>query len=1134
MANTLALFWGLTAPERDARLSASDALVETLVSQKPDAPDVPPAEPGTNVAAPTDAEAAATEQRLDEYNASEVSYAVRRLVRGLGSPREHARMSFAITLSELLTHLSQHTTAHDVLVLLLKYTVTRGSMSGQETRDLQFARLFGIFALIRSRLLYADHLTTFMRAFDVLVAVAAQRSWLSESCGYVLTQMLEPLARDDALRPTWADEALARVAERVSAAQLTPESLALLLVLARLAPGVCKVPQLKEPLFAAGNLPLLARMLREAAPLHLGPGPAPSPGTWNTTLPFVWDLVLDVYFAPETAPNLQGAPFADVFRVLVDESLFANAASPERKSWGFQVLHRALERAPADVLPFLFTPNLMRTWVNQLASKDRLLHAMAHKTVTYVAAAVKRNPTAGVALVTQLMGEHGRPDFDRVTHTKTIESILSSLDESGIQRYLAYLRGVAYDAHNTQGVQWACDQMLSLVRSNLVPKSDAWMHDVLAFFGAHGYFTVHKAPALCADVVRPAPFSDAVRDVCRQRFQACLAELRDDAAGQSWTVNAAAMLDVLERDAGCVPLLSSAARVRVDAVRKLLRRLDKLVKKARDHTQRHARAFATLVAAVSIVTREDADDATDLVEPLVDASRLLFEDAQADISGMEMLTDALIGLLELSSAFLRSVVSRVFAEFSGEMTAASLDHLIGQLGLSDEAEAEGVDEDEEGEDEDEDEDEDGDEDEDEDAEADPILRARVEEAFRTIGHDDDDDTPFDDDQMEQLDDQLAAIFQQHSSSRRKEREALQRDTALFHNKILDLLEIYAKEQSANVLAVRLVAPLFALARGSGDVSPQVATRASHILRSRLCRAKEVPHGALDVAQIVDELGATHAFVRATQDPPMADLANAVSLYYTKVLLRNGHTDEPAAVYGETLRDFLRRKASPVRPAFLLEGVRRFPELGWALRAALLDGARLSYAVHAFRQMQALTMLQAVLQQQQHADSRQASVSDALAFVHSVRDVVFTTVRGAVDGEDASLNAQRLKDVLRFALQAVRITSRIAENDAALVQAAWPVTEIEQLGTYLQDSERFRSSTSLHGMIKEMCAVVRRAGEKRAVSAPKRARSDAESVAGGASSTALHAAGSASAATSTDVSDAPRAKRQATTAHGASR
>ena len=1118
MSNTLALFWNLAATDREARIDASNELVNALLQQSSDIGNV---DDTTLMESPlseqvTDDEVAGAEQRIDDANTQDVSYAIRRLVRGLASPRENARIGFAVALSGLLTHLKT-VSANDVLVLLLKYSVVHGNMNGQEVRDLQFARLFGIYALVRSRLLYRAYLSTFQRAFHILIHVASYKSWLSEPCGWVLTELVEPLARNEPDRPSWADDALAWIADQLSSHRsLSPETLALALQLTHMDPtiklGERMIPPFKTPNFlASANLPVLASVLREATPMHWQPDtPVPKAGSWSTKLPFVWDKLLNLYLndkIPEGA-----APFADFFRVVVDESLFAPQASPERKSWGFQVLHRTLAYASEDVLPFLFTPHVMRTWVNQLSVPDRLLHSMAQKTVSLVGEAVKRSPTAGIALVTQLTGEHGRQNFDRVTHTKTIESILSSLDEEGLQRYLAYLRDIIYaptsaDPEDAKSIamqrQSACDQMLGLVRSHLVQSSSGWVRDVLIFFAGHGYYAVkNPVKGLWSGILQvpTVPFTDALREVCRSRLQACLIELSEpDERGTPWSLAVMDMLDTMEKDhKHFTTTARPIAQERIQHAKSMLHQMRNASKKEKNETRKlHLRAFEVLLASVILVTFEDGDDAPDMVDSVVDAAKLLFFDdkaSQREMDGMELLTDALIGLLEISSAFLRSMTIQVFSAFSSSMTRDSLNHLVDQLGMGENEDAEDDeikedeehdgDEEEEEEEEEEDDDDDDEDDEEEvdeedldDSDVDPVLRSRVEEAFRSTGmmdddddDDDDQDAVMDDDQMAQLDDKLAEIFQQHTSSKRKEREWIQRDTALFHNKILDLLDIYAKEQSGNILVLRLVTPLLALARGSGDTSQQVANRASQILRQRLCKSKDLPHGDhWDVDEVVSELKDTHELLRTSQDAKLADLAAAVSHLYTKVLVRHGHVHATVDVFKTTLDDFLERKSSPIRPAFLIEAIRRYPELSWGLRHALLQGCRVSKAARAFRQVQVFTMLQVLLQQQQHEDMRQANMVEILSFIEQVRAVVLETVQAAVaQGDDnaGSLNSQRLKDVLRFILQSVRITLRITDGQTSQAHACWPPAELTNMLERLQQSERFKNSTSLHSILKE--------------------------------------------------------------------
>jgi DNA polymerase phi len=140
------------------------------------------------------------------------------------------------------------------------------------------------------------------------------------------------------------------------------------------------------------------------------------------------------------------------------ESLFSTSSSSERKLWGFQVFQKALPRVDVDSIPFLFTKNFMRCWINHLSKQDRYLHKAARQVVrftpfltfplpylfgipqaTEINTVAQSNPKIGFALILQLTGVHGNKQFDKLTHTKTVENILTSMDTEGIDTYITYL-----------------------------------------------------------------------------------------------------------------------------------------------------------------------------------------------------------------------------------------------------------------------------------------------------------------------------------------------------------------------------------------------------------------------------------------------------------------------------------------------------------------------------------------------------------------------------------------------------------------------------------------------------------------------------------------------------------------------
>jgi DNA polymerase phi len=92
--STLELFWNLSSSKKKERLDAAAKLVATLHKFQS---EFTPAEVSDGEESSDSAQA----DTLDTLNAQDVSYSIRRLIRGLASPRESSRLGFAVALTEV-------------------------------------------------------------------------------------------------------------------------------------------------------------------------------------------------------------------------------------------------------------------------------------------------------------------------------------------------------------------------------------------------------------------------------------------------------------------------------------------------------------------------------------------------------------------------------------------------------------------------------------------------------------------------------------------------------------------------------------------------------------------------------------------------------------------------------------------------------------------------------------------------------------------------------------------------------------------------------------------------------------------------------------------------------------------------
>ncbi|KDQ06741.1 hypothetical protein BOTBODRAFT_121098 [Botryobasidium botryosum FD-172 SS1] len=767
MTTTLPLYWDLSSAVTRERIDSSVKLIRAL--QEFQAQFVPQLESSSEDESQSEEPAEDTAaQSLKKINSEDVCYAIRRLIRGLASPRESSRLGFAVALTELLSTLNTVTTS-EILSLLLSTSQTKGSMNGQEVRDMCFARLFGLTSLVESGLLCRDAtlpppsttpistLEDFHSVVSELIALGEKKVWLRESCWWSISLALTALHGSDI---NWKQEAQQRLIEKifVESKEWGTEKLAIALRFQSLSPEQnwreLLAPTFKDAnILGTGSLNTVARILRDAGTdeedgeVQL----APSTGSWKPQLHFAWDVIFNQYFpgtsdAPHVAPN---SSFQEFFRIVVDESLFSSASSAERKSWGFLVFLKALSTVPpsSPELPMLFTKNFMRTWINHLSGEDRYLHKISRKVATEIQSLATEYPTVGVTLVLQLLGTHGNLQFDKITKTRTVESILKTMNEEGVRAYIDYLTKQFYEKADHDGVDaqsvnakrtWVVDQLSVLVRNGAITKADDWMHSVLELLVVHGYFSItkksEKSPFQSLRAAPRPPVSDDLHASCRTRLFACLGELTSQITlqksadgrtlklqgsatdGEFWVAKVLDVITGLEKDRKHVALLAEidedVVGLRQQAM-ELVKRLEEVPEAKREIAKG---AELLLLALVLLSYNEDADsnnleEATSAVARMFPAEekekgkkkkKKAQPPADPDVDmeeapePIDLLMDILIGFMEKSTSFLKAVAAHVFALVTPEVKKSTIELILTQLEKRDvmaEDESEGGDED---------------------------------------------------------------------------------------------------------------------------------------------------------------------------------------------------------------------------------------------------------------------------------------------------------------------------------------------------------------------------------------------------------------------------------------------------------
>ncbi|KAF9514414.1 hypothetical protein BS47DRAFT_1372330 [Hydnum rufescens UP504] len=1124
MSTTLPLYWNLSSPVKEERIDASVKLVGALqefqsqyipsVARPDNSSDSEPSEEVAEVGLKE------IENDIDVLNAEDVRYASASRT-WLASPRESSRLGFAVALTELLACLNTVSSAQ-IISLIVHSTQIHGSMQGHEVRDQIFARLFGLVSVIQSGLLWREStlptsqsgrilvpaLRNFQTVCSELFSLGERKSWLRESCWWAIGLVVDGL--EAARNKIWTPEKLAFALniERIDLPLSWEELLA---------------PMFKGThLLATRNLPTVARILRvrtfSEAPLDdEGDRGSKSSGAWKPQLHYVWGAIFKAYFSSNGSKLAGRASFQDFFRVAVDESLFSATASAERKSWGFSVIERALEDLPPDEIPFLFTQNFMRTWINHLSNQDRFLHKAARHLAGTVQGVVDKHPAIGFTLVLQLLGRHGNHQFDRITKTKTVESIITSMNIEGVEKFIEYVKTQVYDDGHSDGSNeatrlWATDQFTSLMKSSAIPKQDKWVHSVLEFFVVHGFFSVTRKnaksslQAWCADrwmilrfITIPNPkFSDTMKQRCRDRLFTCLAEL-SASDSKMWLIKVLDMVSTAEADIKHVkPLVLPSPELRAlrgesagNAERLRIAFSDNSCLKLPASRQDAASGASVLLISLLIETYDPTANVQQTLKDSVSSVERLFTppdskeekkkkkpssvpsgeiEREAATAPIDEIIDIHIGFLEARSAYSRTIAKTSFSFLTGEVQRSTVDHILTQLEPRDVGDNPSDEEEE-----DDTTDINGESDESSDAgshaesldddtdtnnsgedssEDEGEGEPDLELRQEVSGHENDEDEE-DEEMMD--DDQMLKMDEQLAAVFR-----MQRGPKLDKKRVLGL------QRAATHFKIRVLDLIEVYVRKHPDTirgaradEEQFSGKATNLLENR---------GVDGVSNIVKHLEDLHQLARSSPTPQFLSLLARSSIYISRVLSHGGHDIAVAKIYQESLCDFISRKGSRLNTAFFHTWVTRYVSTAWHTRTSILDLCKSGNAVNRYRQMQAFQLLHDLFSQA-HLLNEASQKAEMVDFLSTCRETIYSTLTETSGSTpDEALNANHAKQVLKCALLGVRLTKRVvlSPEDIATV---WDVNALRLILEELESSERGKNWPGVISLGKQLLGVV---------------------------------------------------------------
>lgn len=357
----LQFFWKLADLNKAVRLEAVSGLVEHIKASQADF--VPPTE------------VSKAEKILSLYDSgalaskccSDLTYTVKRLIKGLGSSRDSSRLGFMLALLAVYHSFSEILDAEVVLTWSMKLTSPEslgGTVKNREERLLYVARIFALAALFRTKLGSTLSVSSKHAAIDTLISVGKKKSFLRESAVEVIT-----CAVDDSELSSYTLKKLA------SSSALMTETLAFAIMATSRYGLVLEKKQAGEKEFPAALSEfsdlknLLSRANEEPIMNILKETPC-----FENRLHTIWGLVLD-------SLDQEGCFTTDDLLNKVIESMFLNSTGLIKRWTGLNLLKRVVEMKKSGSIGFIFTPVVLRMIKGALGTLNAKSSAMAGKEV---------------------------------------------------------------------------------------------------------------------------------------------------------------------------------------------------------------------------------------------------------------------------------------------------------------------------------------------------------------------------------------------------------------------------------------------------------------------------------------------------------------------------------------------------------------------------------------------------------------------------------------------------------------------------------------------------------------------------------------------------------------------------------
>ncbi|XP_050302470.1 myb-binding protein 1A-like protein [Anthonomus grandis grandis] len=803
-----------------------------------------------------------------EQGQNELKYALKRLIRGLGSPIHNARAGYYSTLVALLS-LNLDVGARDVLELVKSELHRSGKNSDGENADICVGQILACGAIIKANLWAKADSEQKNEIFQIILTACKERTYLGL---FGFSFIIEILSEDPSISSS--QEILGKITEEVAKpwSEQSHDSLYLLLKLKSIFPKIFNKKFIKKHLetvdiVCEDSLEKLCSILMALPRI--------------TTLkhPLYDTIILDL--TPEIVPK---------FITELDKHL--RTPNRNRLLAFMKLLTNILSLVTSDKyyteVPSLITRNFVTQLLGYFRTfkgkqKDKEYHDAVQKlfeTIVAVFSKENTNSDVKISVIKKLLFDPGTFVFEKVTKSKIIQQITLTLDTEGVKNLAKVYRGVVDGTETINSENdsetwlnndrlYSAHLLIKLLGFPAMKQENDWRVEQLTFLLSVSLLRERSGMNVgreLADSLKSAFFGalnlklSKLEDVHQVLFK--LVQRLDS------KLNPENLNDILR-----TPISSETFQL----WKKTMQKVEKIEKKKKKSGV--TSVFLTLFLHMSLQLFNEVKLATESLNELFSCYDRVKKDkklkhtldnttldntlaeSENDPHWIEVVTDLFLNLLSHNSSLLRSIINSVFPHLCGFMTSATIHQILNVLdpktdenplskddGSSSESENEHSDSESENESE-EDVDDEGEEEEEDDEDEEDVSDETANDKLRMALHQalsngatQSDDESIDLDQMsdtegEKLDKALADAFRQFKPNhgKRKKQTKDQETLTHFRVRVLDLIEIYLDSTPSMLLSLEIMLPLLQAVEFSirDEHQKPLNDRLKHILKKLL-------------------------------------------------------------------------------------------------------------------------------------------------------------------------------------------------------------------------------------------------------------------------------------------------------------